>query len=60
VRGLVGTADPGARLLEERFAHLSKAPEQSNNNSLESETILAEMKAVCSVLLSQNLKKELL
>jgi hypothetical protein len=23
VRGLMGTADPGARLLEERFAHLS-------------------------------------
>ncbi len=36
VRGLVGTADPGARLLEDRFAHFSKAPDQSNNNSMES------------------------
>ena len=33
VRGLVGTADPGASLLEDRFAHLSKGLGKSDDTT---------------------------
>ena len=33
VRGLVGSADPGARLLEDRFARFSKDPGKPENST---------------------------